>query len=162
MVAGLAACLLQARPAWTPQEVIRALRETASRASNPNNQLGYGVPNGGSALCWTPEGGVAGGLSPGSVTLTGPNPMPLGSAGMTAIFAAAGVEGGPNHGDIRVHDVMGRALRTLWSGDIARGQCVTVRWTGEDDEGRRVRPGVYYLSLDAGGDVSAARVVVLD
>ncbi|OGF18287.1 MAG: hypothetical protein A2W00_15600, partial [Candidatus Eisenbacteria bacterium RBG_16_71_46] len=37
LLAGLAACLIQARPTWTPQQVIEALRSTASRSGTPDN-----------------------------------------------------------------------------------------------------------------------------
>ncbi len=44
-LAGLAAGLWQANPRLTAQQVILALRRTASQANTPDNNLGYGIPN---------------------------------------------------------------------------------------------------------------------
>ncbi len=159
LVAGLAACMLQARPAWTPRDVIRALRASASRSSSPDDRVGYGIPNGALALGWTPSGGLP---VPGTAIVLGPSPIEPGGPGVRVRFVAAGVGTGANRGRVRVLDVAGRELATLWRGEIQRGQSVDVRWTGADDAGRRVRSGIYFLALDAGGDVVAARVVVLD
>src|SRR5580765_5928677 len=45
LVAGLAACLMQARPTWPPVLIIQALKRTASRASQPDTLLGWGIPD---------------------------------------------------------------------------------------------------------------------
>jgi hypothetical protein len=45
LVAGTAAVLLSARPDWTPLQVREALMMTASRASNPDNDFGWGIVN---------------------------------------------------------------------------------------------------------------------
>ena len=43
LVAGVVALLLQAHPTYTVDEVIRALRSTASQAGSPDNLLGWGI-----------------------------------------------------------------------------------------------------------------------
>ncbi len=45
-VAGLAACLIQAFPTATPMQVLSAIRYSSSRAAAPDNNVGYGIPNG--------------------------------------------------------------------------------------------------------------------
>ena len=45
ILAGMVAGFWQANPTLTAQQVIAALRSTASLASTPNNSLGYGIPN---------------------------------------------------------------------------------------------------------------------
>ncbi|MDZ7377575.1 MAG: S8 family serine peptidase, partial [candidate division KSB1 bacterium] len=45
LVAGVAALILQAHPYLTPFEVRDALRETADRAQNPDNDYGWGLVN---------------------------------------------------------------------------------------------------------------------
>ncbi|MBD3288411.1 S8 family serine peptidase [candidate division KSB1 bacterium] len=45
LTAGVAALVLNAHPYLTPFQVRDALRETASNASNPNNQIGWGIIN---------------------------------------------------------------------------------------------------------------------
>lgn len=159
LAAGLAACLLEARPAWRPVDVIAALKATASRAGAPDNRLGWGIPNGGAALCWTPGRPLP--PAPGRGRLLGPNPHLAGGPDLRAQFTVGGFLPGAFTGRADVHDATGRRVRTLWRGPAARGQCVDVRWNGRDEGGERVPPGIYYISLSAGGETSTVRVVAL-
>ncbi len=43
IVAGVAALIMEANPDWTAQDVRRAVKSTASVASSPNNEIGWGV-----------------------------------------------------------------------------------------------------------------------
>lgn len=45
IIAGMAACLWQANPTKRNTEVIDAIKKSSSLYYNPNNQLGYGIPN---------------------------------------------------------------------------------------------------------------------
>ncbi|MEO0139932.1 MAG: S8 family peptidase [candidate division WOR-3 bacterium] len=45
LIAGAAALLIQAKPSLTNMEIRQLLMETASNAGNPNNDIGWGVPN---------------------------------------------------------------------------------------------------------------------
>ena len=54
LVAGVCACIMSARPHWRPQTVIQALRLTASRATTPDNDFGYGIINALAALQLSP------------------------------------------------------------------------------------------------------------
>jgi serine protease AprX len=161
IVAGLAACLMQARPAWRPVDVIRALRETASQASAPNDRVGYGIPNGARALCWQPAGAGPSLPPAGSAILIGPNPVRAGGPPAQVRFAAGGVYEGSNPAQVRVLDLSGRKVRDLWSGALARGQCLDVSWDGRDDDRRLVHTGCYFVSLEAGGEVTTARIAWL-
>jgi hypothetical protein len=162
LVAGFAACLMQARPAWRPVDIIRALRETASHASNPDNSLGYGIPDGSRALCWQPGG--AGPSVPAKVPsalVIGPNPVRAGGPPALVRFAAGGLLEGANPAHVRVLDLSGRRVRELWSGALARGQCLDVSWDGRDDDRRLAHSGFYFVSLEVGGEVTTARIAWL-
>jgi len=162
LVAGLAACLLGARPQWRPVDVIAALKGTASRAGAPDNRYGWGLPNGGAALCVDPAAGPAGlPPPPGKARLLGPNPLVAGGPPVRVRFTVGGVIAGDLEGRAEVHDAAGRRVRTLWRGPAARGQCVDVAWDGRGAGGERAVPGIYYISLSAGGETSAVRVVAL-
>ncbi len=50
LVGGLAALLLEARPAWTPDSIAAALRRSGDRANQPRTDIGWGVPDGLTAL----------------------------------------------------------------------------------------------------------------
>lgn len=45
VAAGLCACLWQSLPAATSQQIMQFVRENGSCASNPNNEIGYGIPD---------------------------------------------------------------------------------------------------------------------
>ena len=155
LVAGLAACLMQARPAWTPKQVIAALRSSASRAASPDNHGGYGIPNGRVAL----RGLSVPGGNRVQLALRGPNPRAALDV-TTAVFALA-ADAQPGAGRVRVFDVRGRVVRGLWSGVLEPGQAVQVAWDGTDDTRRTALPGMYWIALESGGEVAAMRVIHL-
>lgn len=45
IIAGMVACLWQALPNLTNTEIVQLIKASASRFSNPNNELGYGIPD---------------------------------------------------------------------------------------------------------------------
>jgi serine protease AprX len=45
ILAGAVACLWQANPTKTNMEILQALKSTASKSSNPDNDYGWGIPN---------------------------------------------------------------------------------------------------------------------
>ncbi|MBN2170251.1 MAG: T9SS type A sorting domain-containing protein [Candidatus Krumholzibacteriota bacterium] len=61
---------------------------------------------------------------------------------------------------LRIHDLTGRLVRTLVAGPLPAGEHA-VAWRGEDDRGRRVASGVYFLRLEAGNDRDTGKLVLL-
>lgn len=45
VITGLTACLLQANPEMKPTDIMEAIRESADRYYNPDNDYGYGLPD---------------------------------------------------------------------------------------------------------------------
>lgn len=45
LIAGASACLWQANPTYSNMDLIDAIRSSASKASSPDNYLGWGIPN---------------------------------------------------------------------------------------------------------------------
>ncbi|HKJ47645.1 MAG TPA: S8 family peptidase, partial [Christiangramia sp.] len=45
ILAGSIASLWQLNPEWTNLELMQIVRESSSKFSNPNSELGYGIPN---------------------------------------------------------------------------------------------------------------------
>lgn len=68
----------------------------------------------------------------------------------------------PRAGQARlaVHDVAGRTVRVLESGNRPAGE-FTARWNGLDGSGRAVRAGMYFVRLDAGSSSATVRCVRL-
>ena len=165
LVAGLAACLMQARPTWPAKVLIRALRLTASQATAPDDRVGYGLPDGAAVLRWIPD--VASVPEPGSLALglrlSGPNPMTP-ARPWTRVEYGAGARAGEPH--LRVFDAQGRLvvrdLEGLRSSSAAGdGLSMTATWDGRDDDGRLLRAGLYFITLEAGDRRTAVRVISL-
>jgi hypothetical protein len=62
--------------------------------------------------------------------------------------------------DLSVFDVNGRLVRNLEPGHLKPGPQDLV-WNGDDSAGCRVAPGIYFLEISAGDQVSKAKVIVL-
>ena len=92
------------------------------------------------------------GSSPGVATFTTyPNPAHLSAAGVRLF--GVGVTGTFTG---RVIDVRGRVIRTL-RGNATNGPL----WDATDEEGRRVGPGLYLLSVTQGGTTRTGRVLLV-
>jgi subtilisin family serine protease len=162
IVAGLAASLLEARPSWTPSQVIRAMRETADQWLQPDTLYGYGVPNGDAALRW-PES-VVNVPPPASfpeIALAGPNPFRSDGPPARVQFALHRTAGSVERGLVRVHDLQGRVVRELWSGLLHAGEWVTVAWDGRSEASQPVNAGIYFISLETAGYMRAVRLALL-
>jgi serine protease AprX len=157
LIAGLAACLMQAAPAATPKQIILALRATASQANSPDNNKGYGIANALAAYSYL-TGTVGVPRGPLSIRLAGPNPL---RAGETTMLMLSPGGTAARQGVVRVLDIEGRVVRHLWTGDLGVVPSPTASWDGRDDSGRYVEPGLYFANLQAAQHNTGARVVFL-
>lgn len=164
-LAGLAACVMQARPTWSPRVVVRGLRASGSQADDPDDRLGYGLPDGAAVLRWTPDTVSAPDLPPLSLglRLVGPNPL---TAANPTTRVAFGVGAGLDGMHLRVFDAQGRSVVRELLGSRnplagSEGLPWSASWDGRDDDGRQLRPGLYFITLEAGGRRSSVRVVSL-
>jgi hypothetical protein len=68
----------------------------------------------------------------------------------------------PAEGEVqlRVFDVRGARVRSLVSDRVGAG-IHSVTWDGHDERGERVASGVYYVQLQAGGEVRRQKVVLI-
>jgi ligand-binding sensor domain-containing protein len=95
-------------------------------------------------------------IDPGEGTLPSlhvrvwPNPAVL-----TGIGVAVRIGGDAASYQGEIYDLNGRRVRRFASDDGA------VFWDGRDDDGRLVRPGVYFVLARAGGQEAVARVAVI-
>jgi hypothetical protein len=105
-----------------------------------------------------PDGTVdAGGrVVPSHLWLGAPHPNPVIAGSAMLRF------GLPRSAQVRVtlYDTSGRSLGRLVDGHLEAGEHA-IEWDGQDGDGRRVRPGVYFLRMEAGGRVLQERVTVL-
>jgi subtilisin family serine protease len=160
LVAGLAACLLQARPAWPPVWIIQAIKASASHASAPDTLTGWGIPNGLAALRYVPDTlGVPDPTSPLVLAFAGPNPLRAGA--VATLRVSLGAAASPARYRVRVFDAAGREVRVLASGTVTPGSTLSIPWYGDDARGRTLVPGLYLLDLEGAGRRQSKRVIVL-
>ncbi len=61
--------------------------------------------------------------------------------------------------DLAIHDVRGRVVRRIEAGTPLSAGAHRLAWDGRDSAGRSVAPGVYFVSLAAGGETATRRVL---
>jgi len=144
LVAGLCALLLERHPEWGPAEVMSALKETATDlgAPGPDNDYGWGVPDGVRALDYAPLAAhraepAASRAQP--FTLLEPYPNPFNAAVAVPLAVRS-----PSRVTVRVFDSTGRVVETLMDGLAAPGFRL-LTWNGA---GRA--SGVYFVRVSAG------------
>ncbi len=60
---------------------------------------------------------------------------------------------------LTVYDILGRMVRDAFLGAQAAG-AHSILWDGRDSHGRKVAPGVYFYSLQAGGETQVRKMVL--
>lgn len=108
--------------------------------------VGSGPVSGLSATPMVPEAAMA---------LHGAAPNPFNPATSIRFSLTSDVA----HASLRVYDVAGRLVKNLHQGSLPAGDHQTM-WRGDDDSGRAVASGVYYVRLEADGQ-SETRPMVL-
>ena len=95
-----------------------------------------------------------------------PSDLPLSPAGAASgsrsdllQASSAGSNGSARHLVLRVFDVNGRLVRTLLDDERVPGS-YSVVWSGNDEEGKMVSSGVYFLRLDVGQQTLTRKVIL--
>ena len=133
LVAGAAACVLQAHPDWTPQQVREALMMTASDPENPDNQYGWGIIDVIEAINYNNPNP----FYPAYYTLSNPFPNPFNSW----IQFDVGIY---SKGEVilTVFDINGKEIEKLWSNNIEKG-VYPIQWNADG-----VSSGIYFINLN--------------
>jgi len=133
LVAGAAACVLQAHPDWTPQQVREALMMTASDPENPDNQYGWGIIDVIEAINYNNPNP----FYPAYYTLSNPFPNPFNSW----IQFDVGIY---SKGEVilTVFDINGKEIERLWPNNIEKG-VYPIQWNADG-----VSSGIYFINLN--------------
>ena len=103
-------------------------------------------------------------ISTASVPAGGPNSQHLKLSAQPNPFTAASsitfATAGAANMRLTVHDLTGRAVRTLVTGSLQPGSHLE-RWDGRDASGRRVPAGIYFARLEGGVRPETTRLVLL-
>ncbi len=141
IVAGLAACLMQANPDKSSMEIFHAIEQSASNFTSPNDSLGYGIPNfclADQLLKWQPSGELVQ-ISPNPVA-TRFDLMFSGVAGETVYF--------------ELYDLSGRIHRSLMY-EVPSTGGTKVSFTQLQD----LPPGFYLLRMISEAYTKSIRVI---
>ncbi|MDO7851784.1 S8 family serine peptidase [Hymenobacter convexus] len=140
ILAGMVAGFWQANPTLTAQQVIVALRSTASQANNPDNELGYGIPNFVTAYnALHPNAPLAAKAEASAAETLGLYPNPSGDGPLTLVLPAV-LQGRPLR--VRVLDARGAVVQQEQL-PATRGAEVSLRTA-------RLARGVYTCEVSAG------------
>lgn len=148
LTAGVAALVLKSHPLATPMQIVNALKKSASRATAPDNDYGWGVVNAARAIAYLNGDTLQPQVLPQTYALgqNYPNPFNPGTKIEFLLPEAASIT-------LKVYDILGREVRVLLEGAYAPSSTVPYRatWDGTDDAGRRLSSGVYFYRLEAKG-----------
>jgi len=149
LVAGSCALLLEIHPDWNPIKVAETLKVSASRAYMPVCDYGWGIPDVATAS------GLELGGNQVNVRFEGPMPNPFSDKTSVAFFLP-----GAMYVIVDVYDVRGACLKHIYSGYSGR-LWNTVSWDGTDEHGKRVSPGVYFISVRLPGAKKVLKSILL-
>lgn len=148
LVAGLVACLWQLHPLRTAHEIMDAVRRSASQYHQPDNDLGYGIPD-----FWRAHLLLLGrdltGLSDAQALSVIPVPF-------TDFLDVEVYAGSANSMALEIHDVLGKLV---WSTVTGLELNTYSRVRMQNDLLTQLRAGVYIVQVRVGGSRLTQRVV---
>ena len=154
LTAGAVGLLVQARPEWSPMEIIEALRSTATQSSSPDTLMGWGIVQAHDARYADWAGIDDTEVAAPRLVWASPNPS---SRGTLIEFAL------PERGRtlVAVYNASGGLVRTLIDRVLPAGPHA-VEWDGRDSSGQPVASGIYFAKLRAAAGVrSSTKVAVV-
>lgn len=151
LVTGLAALALQAHPDWSVRQLYDAIRQTSSQPDDPDNQLGYGIPDALKLIDYAPPSAVI------QIDSLRWGPNPFGSS--IQINFRTKVTG---HCSVRIYNVLGQQVTTLLDNvTIPVNEYVSLSWNGQS-HGRRVSDGVYFCRIVHEGHSKTIKLLKID
>ncbi|MDP7526537.1 MAG: S8 family serine peptidase [Candidatus Marinimicrobia bacterium] len=137
LVAGAAACVLQAHPDWTPQQVREALMMTASDPENPDNQYGWGIIDVMGTINYQFMEIVNSVIVPVDYSISRPFPNPFNPMihFNVSIFQQSNIT-------LTIFDIYGKEVERLWSNNIEKG-VYPIQWNADG-----VSSGIYFINLN--------------
>lgn len=141
---GVAALIVKARPNATNIQIANAMRMTASRASTPDNQYGWGILNAQAAINYLAANDAGENeLQPGPFRLVQNYPNPFNPRTSITYDLPEGA-----NVTVLVYDALGREVRILFEG-YQDASSHRLSWDGKNDAGVDVSSGMYFYRLNA-------------
>ena len=151
IIAGLAALVMEAHPEWTAQQVRTAIKMTASHATSPDNDYGWGVANGPAAVdyVFSPVSGTHQAIVNSPLVISAyPNP-----ANSSVTIQLNIPENG--QGEFRIFDINGRLVRSYPRTQWFQGEN-TIHL-----DVSALSSGTYYLDYSTNEGKANRRIIVL-
>jgi len=143
-----------AKPNATNAEIMDALRQTASQASTPDREMGWGIVDAATAAAVITTG-IERGPQPDRTVLHPAYPNPFNPT-TTIRYELTSTA----HVNLTVYDVRGTKVATLVDGTQSAGP-KSVVWAARRQGGEQLASGVYIYRLSAGGVQKSRKVVLL-
>ena len=152
LTAGAAALILQKHPNWNPAQIKEALKMTASRANNPDNNYGWGIINALNAADYNPIDDNED-IIPKNFALDQnyPNPFNLSTKIRYKVKTGGFVS-------LKVYNVLGNKVATLINREQPAGTFEAQ--FNADVDGRVLPSGVYFYRLTIGDFVSTKKMIL--
>ncbi len=152
LVAGIAALALEAHPTWSAQKLYSTILKTSSRANNPDNKIGYGIPDALKLVYYVNQKSIE---LPFRDIKNFPNP-----ANPSASIQFKAIENGSF--SIHIYNSIGQLVRTLTENESAvTNQIITKLWGGDNDQGSRVSSGTYFYRISMSGEHITRRLLLV-
>ncbi|MCH8169503.1 MAG: S8 family peptidase, partial [Bacteroidetes bacterium] len=154
LTAGVAALILQKHPTWSPIQIREALRMTASKANNPDNNFGWGIINALDASNYSPTAIFDNeDIIPENFALDQNYPNPFNpSTRIRYHVKAAGFV------SLRIFNVLGNEVALLVNQEKPAGT-YEAQFNAEVD-GRTLPSGVYFYRLTIGNFISTKKMIL--
>ncbi|MBI5059473.1 S8 family peptidase [candidate division KSB1 bacterium] len=150
IAAGVAALIFEAHPDWTAQQVREAMKATASNATTPDNELGWGIVNGPAALDYNVAADRPPAMTPHSPALLTAYPNPVNGEVTVQLTLQRATSG-----TLAIYDLLGRRIfetqRRDWPPGVRRERI---------DAGTLTSGALFARFSSTDGDV-VTRIVVL-
>ncbi len=141
LAAGVVALLLHAKPTANPIQIANALRQTASRASTPDNYYGWGIINAVSAIGMLT--GIPVSTIPSSYALLPNYPNPFNpQTTITYNLPQSSIV------SLKVYNLLGQEVRTL-VGEAQTHGLKSIEWDATNNSGSTVASGTYIARMFA-------------
>ena len=140
LVAGAVACILQAHPDWTPEQIREALLETASNSNSPDNQYGWGIINVEEAIDYT----FSNNNSPMNYSISNifPNPFNHTTHFSVNVYQTSNIT-------LKIFDIYGREIEIVWSG-VKENREYQFHWNANG-----LASGIFFVNLQgANGSIT--------
>ncbi|NOY58085.1 MAG: S8 family serine peptidase [Calditrichaeota bacterium] len=157
MAAGVAALILSAYPNLTPMQVREALLKTADRATDPDNNYGYGLVDAYAALMYwgEPEG------LPEKTELAGAYPNPF-RVSKNHIMQINFDLTQPTNVSGEIFNGLGQSVKTFAKTLHTAGKNQRLLWNGQNDFGELLPSGIYFCSLKLGTEIHHLKITLLE